>query len=57
MNILVCIKPVPDPEKYGDLRIDPETKRLVREGVPTVINPEDKNALEEDQGRAADAVY
>lgn len=47
MNILVCIKPVPDPEKYGDLRIDPETKRLVREGVPTVINPEDKNALEE----------
>ena len=47
MNILVCIKPVPDPEKYGDLRIDPKTKRLVREGVPTVINPEDKNALEE----------
>ncbi len=47
MNILVCIKPVPDPDKYGDLRIDPETKRLVREGVPTVINPEDKNALEE----------
>ena len=47
MEILVCIKPVPDPDKYGDLRIDPETKRLVREGVPTVINPADKNALEE----------
>ena len=47
MEILVCIKPVPDPDKYGDLRIDPETKRLVREGVPAVINPADKNALEE----------
>ena len=47
MEILVCIKPVPDPDKYGDLRIDLETKRLVREGVPAVINPADKNALEE----------
>lgn len=46
MEILVCIKPVPDPDKYNDLAIDPETKRLVREGVPTVINPTDKNALE-----------
>lgn len=46
MNILVLVKPVPDPEKYNELRIDPETKRLVREGVPTVINPTDKNALE-----------
>ena len=47
MEILVCIKPVPDPEQYDSLRIDPETKRLVREGIPTVINPADKNALEE----------
>lgn len=47
MNILVCVKPVPDPERYGDLRIDNETKRLVREGIPTVVNPADKNALEE----------
>lgn len=46
MKILVCIKPVPDPDKYGDLRIDPETRRLVREGIPTVINPCDRNALE-----------
>ena len=46
MNILVCVKPVPDPDKYSQLTIDPETKRLVREGVPTVINPTDKNALE-----------
>jgi electron transfer flavoprotein beta subunit len=40
------VKPVPDPEKYNLLQIDPETKRLVREGIPTVINPADKNALE-----------
>lgn len=46
MNILVCVKPVPDPEKYSSLTIDSQTKRLVREGVPTVINPSDKNALE-----------
>ena len=39
MNILVLIKPVPDPEKYSELRIDPQTKRLVREGVPTVVDP------------------
>ncbi|MDF2655201.1 MAG: electron transfer flavoprotein beta subunit/FixA family protein [Bacillota bacterium] len=47
MNIIVCVKPVPDPDKYNLLTIDPETKRLVREGIPTVINPSDKNALEE----------
>lgn len=46
MKILVLVKPVPDPEKYNELRIDPETKRLVREGVQAVINPTDKNALE-----------
>ena len=46
MNIIVCVKPVPDPDKYNLLRIDPETKRLVREGVPTIVNPADKNALE-----------
>ncbi|MCI7146363.1 MAG: electron transfer flavoprotein subunit beta/FixA family protein [Clostridiales bacterium] len=47
MNILVCVKPVPDPEKYGELKIDGETKRLIREGIPTVVNPSDRNALEE----------
>lgn len=46
MNILVLVKPVPDPEKYNEIRIDSQTKRLVREGVPTVINPTDRNALE-----------
>lgn len=46
MNIIVCIKPVPDPDKYDLLTIDPETKRLVREGIPTIVNPSDRNALE-----------
>lgn len=46
MKILVLVKPVPDPEKYNELKIDPVTKRLVREGVPTVVNPTDRNALE-----------
>ncbi|HWQ77188.1 MAG TPA: electron transfer flavoprotein subunit beta/FixA family protein [Anaerovoracaceae bacterium] len=46
MNIVVCVKPVPDPEKYNLLRIDDKTKSLVREGVPTIVNPADKNALE-----------
>lgn len=47
MNILVCVKPVPNPEKYADIKIDPSTKRLIREGVPSIINPADRNALEE----------
>lgn len=46
MNIIVCVKPVPDPEKYNLLQLDPKTKRLVREGIPQVVNPSDKNAVE-----------
>ena len=46
MNIIVLVKPVPDPEKYNLLRIDPVSKRLVREGIPTIVNPTDKNAME-----------
>ena len=46
MNIAVLVKPVPDPELYGSITIDPETKRLNREGVPSVVNPADKCALE-----------
>ena len=46
LNIVVCIKPVPDPEDYGKVNIDPVTKRIVREGIPTIINPVDKNGIE-----------
>ena len=44
MNIVVCIKQVPD---TTDVRIDPETNTLVREGVPSIVNPFDEFAVEE----------
>ena len=43
MNIVVCIKQVPDSDKVS---IDRETNRLNRAGVPSIINPFDENALE-----------
>ncbi|HEY3398297.1 MAG TPA: electron transfer flavoprotein subunit beta/FixA family protein [Armatimonadota bacterium] len=43
MNIIVCIKQVPD---TTEVRIDPATGTLVREGVPSIINPFDENAIE-----------
>ncbi len=47
MNIGVLVKPVPDPEQYNSITIDPETKRLNRAGVPSIVNPADKCAIEE----------
>ena len=44
MKIVVCVKQVP---ATGDAKIDPETKRIVREGSKAVINPFDLYALEE----------
>ncbi|MGL4731325.1 MAG: electron transfer flavoprotein subunit beta [Clostridium sp.] len=44
MKIVVCIKQVPD---TNEVRIDPKTGTLIRDGVPSIINPDDKNALEE----------
>lgn len=46
LNIAVCIKPVPDSEHYNKITIDPKTKRVNREGIDTVINTMDKNAIE-----------
>jgi electron transfer flavoprotein beta subunit len=43
LNIIVCIKQVPD---TNDVTIDPETNRLNRAGVPSIINPFDRFALE-----------
>jgi len=43
INIIVTIKQVPD---TTEVRIDPKTNSLMREGVPSIINPEDRNALE-----------
>ncbi len=44
MNILVCIKQVPDTK---DVRLDPETNTMAREGVESIMNPFDRHALEE----------
>lgn len=43
MKIIVCIKQVPD---TTEIRIDPETGTMIRKGVPSIINPDDKHALE-----------
>ena len=43
MNCIVCIKQVPD---TAEVRINPETNTLIREGVPSIINPYDLNAVE-----------
>ncbi len=43
MNMLVCIKQVPD---TTEIKINPETNTLIREGVPSVVNPFDAYALE-----------
>ncbi len=47
MRIIVCIKQVPDTEELAKVKINPETNTLIREGVPSIINPFDENAIEE----------
>jgi len=47
LNIVVCIKQVPDPEFFSKITIDPVKQTIRREGIPTIINPLDKYALEE----------
>jgi len=44
MHIVVCIKQVPD---TTNVRINPETNALIREGIPSIINPHDLPAIEE----------
>ncbi|MHB1313868.1 MAG: electron transfer flavoprotein subunit beta [Christensenellales bacterium] len=44
MKIVVCIKQVPD---TTEVKLDPKTGTLIRDGVPSIINHDDKNALEE----------
>ncbi len=43
MKILVCVKQVPD---TNEVRIDPVKGTLIRDGVPSILNPDDANALE-----------
>lgn len=44
MNIIVCIKQVPE---TTEVRINPETNTLIRDGVKSIINPFDMYAIEE----------
>jgi electron transfer flavoprotein alpha/beta subunit len=44
MNIIVCVKQVPDAK---DVRLDPKTNTLAREGVNSIMNPYDQHAVEE----------
>lgn len=43
MRIIVCMKQVPN---TNEVKLDPKTGTLIREGVPSIINPDDKNAIE-----------
>jgi electron transfer flavoprotein beta subunit len=43
MKIVVCIKQVPD---TNEIKINPATGTLIREGVPAIMNPDDKSGLE-----------
>lgn len=43
MNIIVCIKQVPD---TSEVRLDSVTGTLIRDGVPAIINPDDKAGIE-----------
>lgn len=44
MKIVVCVKQVP---ATNDAKIDPDTKRIIREGLKSILNPFDTYALEE----------
>ena len=44
MHIVVCIKQVPD---TTEIKIDPVTNTLIRENIPSIVNPFDVNAVEE----------
>lgn len=43
MNTVVCIKQVPE---TTEVRVDPKTNALIREGVKSIVNPVDENAVE-----------
>lgn len=43
MKIIVCVKQVPDTDEVG---LDPVNNTLLREGVPSIINPDDKAGIE-----------
>lgn len=47
MDVVVCVKPAPDPKFWDRIQLDPITKALRREGIPSILGPLDKRAVEE----------
>ena len=47
VDIVVCVKPVPDPRGWKKLKLDPGTMLLCRSEIPAVINTLDRNAIEQ----------
>ena len=43
MKIVVCVKQVPD---TNEVKLDPVTGTLIRDGIPSIMNPDDKAGLE-----------
>ena len=51
MKIIVCVKQVPD---TTEIKIDPVKGTLIRDGVPSIMNPDDKGGLERTRMKSMD---
>jgi len=49
MDIIVLVKQVPD---TTEVKLDPKTGNLLREGVKSIMNPDDRHAWENTTGRS-----
>jgi electron transfer flavoprotein beta subunit len=47
LDIMVCIKQVPDPEYFDKITLDPSSGTIRRTGIPVITNPADRHAVEE----------
>ena len=47
IDVIVCIKQVPDPESFDKITFDPSTGTIGRIGIPLITNPSDRHAVEE----------
>jgi len=47
LEILVCIKQVPHPDHFSEIQVDVGKGRVIGEGIPVIMNPLDRHALEE----------
>ena len=47
LEILVCIKQVPHPDHFSEIRVDVGKGRVIADDIPVIMNPPDRHALEE----------